>query len=153
MKLQLSATAADLATPFGKLKGGTSAVFELTPAQYAAIKATLDGTATLTYTIVGGDGLVSTTTTPYAPTTEEAVLVDATAGNMVVNLPAATLRKGSQLVISKVDASANTVTVNRAGSDTVEGATSVVLTAQWDKLVLLSDGVASWGILASVVTP
>lgn len=56
--------------------------------------------------------------------------VDCTGGNVVMNLPsiaALDLSTAWPIAIKKTDASANTVTVNRNGTDTIDGATSKVL--------------------------
>lgn len=87
------------------------------------------------------------TTTPYVPVwSDDVLLVDATAGNMTVNLPlaAATTRLGRVLVIKKSDATANTVTVNRAGADTIQGAATDVYAAQWAGNRLQPDGATTW---------
>ena len=60
----------------------------------------------------------------------EVFLIDCTSGNVTVNLPtiaAVTLNAagaGWKVRIKKVDSSANTITVNRGGTDTLEGDTS-----------------------------
>lgn len=74
------------------------------------------------------------------------LLVDATAtGNRTVNLPTAVGRKGLWLKVKKVDASGHTVTLDPAGSETIDGASTKVLTAQWDSISIFSDG-ANWFI-------
>ncbi len=69
---------------------------------------------------------------------------DATAGNIALTLPDAASSSGWFVAIVKTDSSANTVTLNRAGTDTIEGATSVVLSAQYDKTAAMSDSSATW---------
>jgi hypothetical protein len=74
------------------------------------------------------------------------VLVNASSGARTITLPAANALGGRPIryQIEKTDNSANAVTVQRAGSDTIEGATSVVLSGQWASVTLVSDGVGSW---------
>ena len=72
---------------------------------------------------------------------------DATSGAFAVTLPTALNSQGRQLLIKKIDVSANAVTVTRAGTDTIEGANTVVLGAQWDKTLLISNGVDTWEIV------
>jgi hypothetical protein len=82
--------------------------------------------------------------------THHTLLVDATSGNKTITLPvaSATNVNGRYYVVIKSDSSANTVTVTRAGSDTIEGATTVVLTAQYQKTKLQAYGAGSiWYIL------
>jgi microcystin-dependent protein len=79
------------------------------------------------------------------------VLVNASGGARTITLPAANALGGRPIryQIEKTDSTANTVTVQRAGADTIEGATSVVLSAQWGSLTLISDGVNAWITLSS----
>lgn len=75
-----------------------------------------------------------------------AVFADATAGNVTINLPAANAwgaNKTGQLELRRVDASVNTVTVQRIGADTVDGAVSIALGANAGR-TLVSDGVSKW---------
>jgi len=67
-------------------------------------------------------------------------------------LPLAALAgKGSEKVFKKTDASANDFTVSRAGADTIDGATTKVLGAQYDYLRLVSDGVSKWHVIGAVL--
>jgi hypothetical protein len=71
--------------------------------------------------------------------------IDTTSGNVVVNLPsAASAGNGKGFIFKKTFAS-NTVTVNRAGSDTIDGATSKVLYGQYTALKISSNG-AGWRV-------
>jgi len=73
------------------------------------------------------------------------ILANATAGAITVNLPAAnTVPAGSEFRIEKIDASANAVTVTRAGADTIEGANTVALAAQFNTVRVSSDSVSEW---------
>lgn len=72
------------------------------------------------------------------------IRMDATGGARTVTLPPALNREGRQILVTKTDASANAVTVAAAGSDTIEGAASVALAAQWDKAWLISNGNNGW---------
>lgn len=74
------------------------------------------------------------------------VRVDASGGARTITLPAANAANGRPIAlrIVKTDSSANAVTVQRAGTNTIEGATSIALTTQWSSAWLVSDGVSSW---------
>jgi hypothetical protein len=78
------------------------------------------------------------------------VLVNASGGARTITLPAANALGGRpvQFRIVKSDSSANAVTVQRAGTDTIEGATSQLLRYQWDSLTVVSDGFGAWMVLA-----
>lgn len=71
------------------------------------------------------------------------VLIDATAGNVAITLPAASV--ASRFLFRRIDTTANTVTISRAGSDTIEGAgTSVSLVGNAACRELVSDGGTKW---------
>jgi hypothetical protein len=79
--------------------------------------------------------------------TDHNVLMDATAGALVVTLPPAADAEPHVFRVKKTDSSANTVTVQRAGSDTIDGATSKILTDQYDLVALVSDRSSAWHVL------
>ncbi len=71
------------------------------------------------------------------------ILVDATSGNVTINLPAATVL--ARYEFRRIDTSANTATINRAGSDTIEGATSITLSNSGNhKHEIVSNGSTKW---------
>ncbi|SOZ12094.1 gp53-like domain-containing protein [Cupriavidus taiwanensis] len=73
------------------------------------------------------------------------VLVDATAGNISLNLPAANALAAVRYEFRRLDATANSVTVNRVGADTIDlGATSFNLPEAGDFRHIESDGVNKW---------
>lgn len=83
---------------------------------------------------------------PFALTRDHAgaVLVDATAGNVVLNLPAAALLTGLQFEFRRKDSSVNTVTINRAGADVIDEAeTSIVLPPKAVRRIR-ADGATGW---------
>lgn len=80
--------------------------------------------------------------------TDCVILIDATAGAYTVNLPAAT-GSGQFYIIKKVDASANAVTVTRAGSDNIESGTTVALASQWNSVTLIDYASAKWAKVAT----
>lgn len=89
---------------------------------------------------------------PFALTADHAgmVLVDATAGNVVINLPPANVLVGLPYVFRRVDTTANTVTVNRAGADSIdEGGASFALTSKAIQQVR-SNGATTWSTVAPV---
>lgn len=90
---------------------------------------------------------------PYTAAAGVTFLCDATGGNIVFNLPAASALSGRNIRVKKTDASGNTVTVTKAGSDTIDGANTAVLKGQYDYVVLTSDGVSKWNVFASLITP
>lgn len=76
---------------------------------------------------------------------------DASGGAFAVTLPSAASSTDKIFVIKKTDSSGNAVTVTRAGSDTIDGATTVVLSAQYDWVMLQSDGGTDWRIVSKTI--
>ena len=74
------------------------------------------------------------------------VIWDAAGGNCVQNLPAAT-GSGKIFYFKKIDASANTVTVAPNGTDTIDGAASYVLTAQYESVTVQDCAVGTWYVI------
>jgi hypothetical protein len=76
------------------------------------------------------------------------VLIDASGGNRTITLPAANAANGRPLrfELVRTDSSANAVTVQRAGSDTIEGASSVTLPVG-GRVALRGDGGGGWWVL------
>lgn len=71
------------------------------------------------------------------------ILCDASGDPFNVQLPAATLR-GKTYVIVKKDSGGNAVGVVPYGTNTIEGDPSKSLAAQWDKAILTADGSETW---------
>lgn len=74
------------------------------------------------------------------------VAVDASLGARTVNLPTAAGIAGKIFFIKKVDSSLNTVTIYPAGSETIDGATTRVINAQWAGIQIISSGV-NWYVI------
>ena len=79
--------------------------------------------------------------------TDRIVLVDATSGPLTMTLPSAADAEPHLFAVKKTDASGNAVTVARAGSDTIDGATSKVLSARYELLLIISDKGTAWHVL------
>ncbi len=86
--------------------------------------------------------VVTKTGTYSATFSDDVVLCNTNA--FTVTLPAASSCIGKVLRISKIGADGNAITVARAGSDTIEGATSYSLASQYQEVQLVSDGSATW---------
>ena len=74
---------------------------------------------------------------------QHTILVDASGGNITITLPAPTT--GKVYVIKKIDSSTNTVTVD-AGTQTIDGANTKTLSAQYEVLRIQSDG-SNWYVI------
>ena len=106
------------------------------------------GKSNFTYFADGTGVRTVTKTTNYTLTTQDAVILgDATSGNIIITLPSPTLCYdavgfGSIVYnISKIDSSANTVTIAPYASETIAGDTSFVLAYQNEVLSLVTNGV------------
>ncbi|OGN96132.1 MAG: hypothetical protein A2Y89_07060 [Chloroflexi bacterium RBG_13_51_18] len=73
-------------------------------------------------------------------------LVDATSGAITRTLPAASASPYKTFTIKKVDASANEITIEGDGSDTIDGQANVVLSAQYEKVTVTCNSIA-WYIV------
>ena len=108
--------------------------YDLIDAEYAR---TARGDAA--YTILSTDRYVALTTALTAPRTW--------------TLPAASSRKTGQalVILDEVRgvSGTNTLTIARAGSDTINGATSLVLATAGRVVVLRSDGTSKWTVLSA----
>jgi hypothetical protein len=84
------------------------------------------------------------TATGEATVADNLILVDASAAAVTVNLPVAAESGGALIKVKKVDASANAVTLDANGSETIDGATTQVISAQYDALSVECDGTGWW---------
>lgn len=80
------------------------------------------------------------TATYTALLTDDFIPVDATSGNVTINLPAVSGNGGKYFIVQKTDSSANTVTIDGNGAETINGATTFVITVQYHAILLWCDG-------------
>lgn len=85
----------------------------------------------------------------YTLTATDAIITaDATGGAFNVTLPTAASITGRQYTIKRINTGANAVTVNTTSSQTIDGATTYSLSAQYKYVSVVSDG-ANWLIVAN----
>jgi hypothetical protein len=72
------------------------------------------------------------------------ILVDATAGNVTVTLQAALQWEQKRLVVKKIDASVNTVTIDANSTELIDGAATKVISTQYTSHEFTSQGGAIW---------
>ena len=70
------------------------------------------------------------------------IIADATAGAIPMTLPPAALVAGRIYVFKRINAGANTVTVDAYASETIDGALTHVLSPQWNSITIMSNGTA-----------
>lgn len=87
--------------------------------------------------------------TPYSITVANGVVLCVASGGVIsVLMPNVAAFINRVFAVKKIDASANIVTVDGNGAN-IDGAATKALAAQWNSLLMVSDG-AAWNILASV---
>ena len=89
----------------------------------------------------------SVTTTGTVVSGDYLLLCDATGGAITMTLPAAALVPGRIYAFKRINAGANTVTVDGYGAETIDGVATHVMTPQWNSLLIMTNGVA-WFILS-----
>lgn len=92
--------------------------------------------------------VMNLTTTYSVGATDDVLLCSGSA--FTITLPAAIGVPGRVLYIKKTDASAlNIITIARTGSDTIDGALTLALTAQYETAVLISDAASNWAVIST----
>lgn len=90
---------------------------------------------------------ISTKTTTYTLTANDSViLADATGGAFTLTLPTAVGISGTVYDIKRINSGANNVTIDGAGSETIDGGTTAVLAFQYESISIISNG-TNWHIL------
>jgi hypothetical protein len=131
----------------------TTAVAAEASARDAAITAAVAGKATTAYVdsaVAGASSNVAVdtvTAATYTATASNGVILASGAANAItITLPTAVGYTGKKLDIKKTDATANAITVSAVAAQTIDGATSKVITTQYQNITLVSDG-ANWFLI------
>ncbi len=88
--------------------------------------------------------IVAKTTTYTITAADHTVLCDASGGAFTVTLPAVSGVTGLILNIKKTDSSGNAVTIDAAGSETIDSALTVVISTQYESVTIQCDGTEWW---------
>lgn len=100
--------------------------------------------STATSTVQLHETVTTVSTSPYTVLSADSnIRCNATTAAVTINLPAASATK-RELQIKKVDSSANACTVVRSGTDTIDGATSIVLSAQYSTTRIQDAAAGLW---------
>ena len=87
-----------------------------------------------------------------ALTQDEVILVTTGSSNDVtITLPTTVGRKGKYYMIKKIDAGTNHVVIDGHSSETIDGATTLTLNAQYDVALIVSDG-TNWQVITKTIT-
>lgn len=90
---------------------------------------------------------VASKTAAYTATANDfTILCDATSAAFTVTLPAAT-GSGRIYNIKKIDASANDVTIDGNAAETIDGAATKALSAQWSSAQIQDTATGTWSVL------
>jgi len=90
------------------------------------------------------DKIVSVTDDYTSSLSDRTILCDASLGNITVTLLEAVKCKGKRYTIKKTDVSANTVTIDANGTETIDDALTIVLTDRYESVTLECSGTAWW---------
>lgn len=88
---------------------------------------------------------VNTQTANYSVLLTDRVIVCNASGAITITLPTAVGISGRMFDIKRINSSGN-VTLATTSSQTIDGITTQVLTAQYDSITVISDG-ANWSII------
>lgn len=77
---------------------------------------------------------------------DDVILCDATGAAFTEHLPPAAYMRGKSLYFKKTDSSANLVTIDGFGAETIDGATTKVLYDQYESIRIMSDG-TNWHMI------
>lgn len=90
--------------------------------------------------------VVSPATTYPATTADCVILADGTSGAFDVTLPLAASATNQVFMVKKTDVSANAITVEGNGAETIDGVANKPLAAQYDFIVVVSDA-TEWHVV------
>lgn len=106
-----------------------------------------DTAAVLTWpNVAPWQGTVTKTTTATLTDADPVVLADATSAAFTITLPTAISRAGCTYTIKKIDGTANAVTIDANGTQTIDGSLTAAIVDPYAALTVVSDG-SNWFIL------
>lgn len=94
---------------------------------------------------------IDNTDSPYSPQRETVILCDASGGAITINLPQISTDYGRVLFIVKIDASANAITIDGFGAETIGGNVTLDLTEQNQGIQIIAIG-SYWAFLSEVIS-
>lgn len=98
----------------------------------------------------GSSNIVSVASSPYGVAAGDLVLLVSTAAARTVNLPAANAgRRFLFIKDSTGSGGTNNITINRAGSDTIDGGTFITINTNFGAKILVSNGSNAWSVLST----
>lgn len=86
------------------------------------------------------------TTTGNVVSGDYLIVADATGGAITMTLPPAALVPGRIYAFKRINSGANAVVIDTSGAETIDGATTYTLSAQWNSVTIMNNGIA-WFII------
>jgi hypothetical protein len=105
-----------------------------------------DGTLTGTFPAAAAPVVTTVTGATTLSDSNDYVVANAAGGAFTVTLPTAVGRTGKGFVVKRLNSGANNVTVGTTSSQTIDGATTRVLTSQYELVGVISDG-SNWHVM------
>lgn len=118
----------------------------VSPSNVAMLNAINSFTAMNSFTKAVNFSYTSVSANTTLDTTHHVVSVDASGGARTITLPTAVGINGREYTIRKLDSSGNAVTIDGDGAETINGAATKVLAAQYDVATIMSNG-SNWVVL------
>lgn len=94
---------------------------------------------------------ITSANSPYTPTVSSLIYCKTGSGNIIINIPLAADNDGRRFTIVKISSDSNTITISRAGSDTINGNVNYIIKNQNDGVILASNGNNKWQSIAGPV--
>lgn len=85
-------------------------------------------------------------TAPVNVSDDFTIICNCITAAITVNLPTAVGNSGRVYRIKKIDASANAVTIDPSGAETIDGVASIGIALQYDSYTIQSDG-TNWHVI------
>lgn len=95
-----------------------------------------------------GFATASVTGTTTLNQTHHVVLASDASGSFTITLPAVASNTGKVYYIKKTNSSANTITIDGNGGETIDGAATTSLSTQYDAIRIICDG-SAWHIISN----
>ena len=90
--------------------------------------------------------IVTKSTSDNILLSEDVILVDATTGSVILDLPAASTANGKRFDIKKIDSSVNNIIIDGNLSETIDDSLTLTITVQYESFTIISNGTA-WYII------
>jgi hypothetical protein len=127
-------------TPLGNVSASVGAIY--TNLTDGSLWTKTSGTNTTTGWVAGASAptVVSISASATASSWNQIILVDASAGNVTVTLPTASLNGGKSIEVKKIDSTNYVVIVDANAAETIDGELTQTITGQYNNARFVSNG-------------